>query len=551
MTRKRFLYDLLCLCALWLMTGCISTNDDARMRQQLETLEQQDRNSLRIMNDSLAESLAAFFDRHGSANERLRAKYILGRTYYCLGELPRALEVYNEAADCADTTQADCDFRVFARIHAGSARVFHKQLQLRSELKELRLAEYYAKKGGDTLSAIDYYALQAGAYGLLHLDDSVVLIKERAAQMLSEKNKPKQATLILGTIIASLVTKGELDKAEKYIRLFEGQSGLFDEAGDIRKGYEIFYYEKGQYYLASHKTDSAEYMFRKELRKAKDLNNQIAGSKGLQAVYEQKRIPDSVAKYASLGYELNDSAYSLSEMQNIQMFQASYNYNHHKLQAKQSEKMAQRSLLVLIVVIAIVVILSLIASFLFLSYRKERELKILQYQKDLMTLEKLQAELQDICSDENLSSSEIFEKKSGEIVAILNRVSEYKRKVRQPQATMEDLLANAPVVRRLKEYVSTNPYQKASQRDFTELKSLINEEIPHFYTTLNTSNYTLSAIEYDVSLLLRVHFSPMDIHKLTGLSPSYVSNMRSRLLLRIFGIDGSPVDYDKRILAIS
>ena len=43
-------------------------------------------------NDSLAEALVDYFDRHGSANERMRAKYILGRTYYCLGELPRALE---------------------------------------------------------------------------------------------------------------------------------------------------------------------------------------------------------------------------------------------------------------------------------------------------------------------------------------------------------------------------------------------------------------------------------------------------------------------------
>ena len=86
--------------------------------------------------------------------------------------------------------------------------------------------------------------------------------------------------------------------------------------------------------------------------------------------------------------------------------------------------------------------------------------------------------------------------------------------------------------------------------DFAELRGLLNEEMPHFYTTLNTPRYTQSEIEYDVSMLLRVRFSPMDIHKLTGLSPSYVSNMRSRLLLRVFGLDGSPADYDKRVLAI-
>ena len=42
--------------------------------------------------------------------------YILGRTFYCLGELPRALETYYEAADCADTTASDCDFEKLSRI---------------------------------------------------------------------------------------------------------------------------------------------------------------------------------------------------------------------------------------------------------------------------------------------------------------------------------------------------------------------------------------------------------------------------------------------------
>ena len=187
---------------------------------------------------------------------------------------------------------------------------------------------------------------------------------------------------------------------------------------------------------------------------------------------------------------------------------------------------------------------------MFRSYRNARKAEILQYQKDLERLEKLQTELQDICSEDKLSPSEMFEKKQKEIEVILYRVLEYKRKTKQPLADLEERLSNAPVVRRMKDYANANPYQKASQADFAELKSLINEEIPHFYTTLNTSTYTLSAIEYDVSLLLRVHFLPMDIHKLTGMSPGYVSNMRSRLLLRVFGKDGSPADYDKRILAI-
>ena len=535
--------------AVVLLAGC--SGDKAQMLQQLEQLEQQNRSGEAMLNDSLAESLVNYFDRHGDANERMRSRYILGRTYYCLDELPRALEMYNEAADCADTTSADCNYKVLSRIHAQSAVIFNLQVQPRSQLDELRMAEYYAWKGKDTLQAIECYAQQSDAYELLGIHDSIVLIKETAAQLFYGINRSERAAQTLGSAILALVKKRDLARAKNYINVYESSSNFFSPNGDIVIGREIYYYIKGEYYLASGNRDSAEYYFRKELKESKDVNDHIAGSKGLQELYEEKRIPDSIAKYAKLSYELNDSAYLLSEMQNIQKFQASYNYNHHKLLAEQSEKKAQQSLNLLIVIIALVSIISILAYFWFKSYQAKRKAEILQYRKDLEKLERLQTELQDICSEEKLSPWEIFEKKQGEIVTILNRVTEYKRKTKQPFANLEERLSKAPIVKRLKEYVNANPYQKASQADFAELRSLLNEELHHFYTTLNTPHYTLSEIEYDVSMLLRVRFSPMDIHKLTGMSPGYVSNMRSRLLSRVYGVDGSPADYDKRILAIS
>jgi tetratricopeptide (TPR) repeat protein len=158
----------------------------AQMRQQLEALEQQNRSGEQMLNDSLAESLVDYFDRHGDANERMRARYILGRTYYCMGELPRALETYYEAADCADTTAADCDFAKLSRIHAQSAVIYYDQVVPYSQLKELRQAVYYAKKGCDTLIAIECYAQQANAYSLLHEYDSAIFIKEHASSMYEE-----------------------------------------------------------------------------------------------------------------------------------------------------------------------------------------------------------------------------------------------------------------------------------------------------------------------------------------------------------------------------
>ena len=58
-----------------------------------EELERQNRADSVMTNDSLAEHLVKYFDRHGTPNERMRAHYILGRTYADMGEAPRAVDL--------------------------------------------------------------------------------------------------------------------------------------------------------------------------------------------------------------------------------------------------------------------------------------------------------------------------------------------------------------------------------------------------------------------------------------------------------------------------
>ena len=478
--RKSFLY-ILCFVAVCQLIGC---GGGEEQRRQLAELEEQNHSGQPMLNDTLAESLVAYFDRHGNANERMRAKYILGRTYYCLGELPRALETYYEAADCADTTASDCDFAKLSRIHAQSAIIFNMQVQPRSQLKELRLAEYYAWKGLDTLQAIECYAQQADAYDFLNQHDSVLIIRNKASELFRAIGQIDRSAQVLGSAISSSIEIGNKAQAKLYLDLYEKYSGLFDNNGDIEKGREIHYYIKGEYYLAIHQLDSAEYMFRRELRDGKDLNNQIAGCKGLQKVYEQKRIPDSIAKYATLSYELNDSAYLLSEMQNIQKLQASYNYNHHKFLAEKSRLEARVAWLVL----AVSILAFVLAGILFGKKYKT-----------------------------------------------------FKR------AALDNRLIHADITRRLKDMANSDPVQYPSLEDWKGLRSLVEHEIPSFPQILGKEEHSLSDLEYDVCLMIRVHLKPLEIAKLKKCAPSYISNIRKSLLLKIFGIEGSSELFDDEI----
>ena len=225
-------------------------------------------------------------------------------------------------------------------------------------------------------------------------------------------------------------------------------------------------------------------MFRKELRDGKDLNNQIAGCKGLQAIYEQRRISDSIAKYANLGYILNDSAYSLSEMQNTQRFQASYNYNHLKYKVEKKELEAERAWLVVA-----------LASILFILFG-------VYFGRKYFGLRKI---------------------------------------------ALDYRLRKANITHHLKKLANSNPPQYPTIDDWDKLRALVEHEIPTFHKILKVDELSLTELEYDICLMIRVHLLPIEISKLKQCSPSHISNIRKRLLLRIFGIEGGSEDFDDEI----
>ena len=533
---------------LWSISSCKEENGP--MLEQLEALEQANRADELMTNDSLTERLVKYFDSHGNANEKMRARYMLGRTYADLGELPRALDIYYEAVDYADTTTNDCDYAVLSRIYAQTAMIYSEQVQPRSQLEQLHKAEYYGKKAKDTLIAIECYSQEANAYDLLKLQDSVIIVIDNCVKLFNEINRKDRSGQVIGMELSPLIEMGLLEKARQRIEEYESLSGFFDEDRNIEKGKEVYYYIKGNYYLAVNKLDSAEYLFRKELRTGKDLNNQIAGCKGLQQVYERLKKPDSLAKYANLCYELNDSAYLLAEVENIQKFKASYNYNHNKLMAEQKAREAEHTWYALLAVAGMAVIAALAGLWAFSRYRERKERKVAEYKKSLENLEKMQSELMDICSEEGLKPEEVFARKSQEMSKLLERIGQFKPSVKKTGTTLEERLNSAKIVTRLKELAQANPCKKAGLEELRELRNLMNEEIPQFYTTLNTPRYTLSPLEYDVSLLVRVHFSPSEIQKLMGITSSYVTILRRRLLKKVFDQEGKGADYDERLLAI-
>ena len=67
------------------------------MRYELLLAEAQNKLCHSFTTDSVLREVVRYYDRHGSANDRLRSRYVLGCAYRDLHEAPRALECYQDA----------------------------------------------------------------------------------------------------------------------------------------------------------------------------------------------------------------------------------------------------------------------------------------------------------------------------------------------------------------------------------------------------------------------------------------------------------------------
>ena len=488
------------LSVLLLLTSC-SGGQRKHMEAELLRAREMNKEFVNFTTDSVMKEVASWYDRHGTPNERMEAHYLLGCTYRDLGETPRAVDCYNDAADCADTTANDCDYHTLCCIHAQKAEIFHSHYQPRTAIKELQEAQRMAYKDRDTLMAVECFFDQSNEYERLGEADTAFAIAAEAARRFTALGKHDRAAAAKNATILLLLDKHRTDEAKAAIDAFL-TSAYVDSTGNVRPGRELFYYKRGLYYLQTGRTDSAEYFFRKELHDGRDANNQIAGRKGLQMLYEKLGNADSVAKYAAEGYLMSDSVYMLSESQNLQSLQAMFDYNRNQLLVEQKTSELRKTRLYM--VIAILSLLLVISVVVYLAQRRDRQRAIAatRYQTTIKRL------------------------------------------------SLEERLATSPIATHLQELANSNPPQAASLKDIRELKTIFCDNIPSFSEKVSPSERPISDHEYVVCLLTRLSFPSVSIDRLTGVSEGYTSKLKSRLYQKLTGEEGNAKDFERWIMAI-
>lgn len=513
-----------------------------RMRYQLLYHKAMNKADILFSSDSIMKNVVAYYENHGTSNERMLAYYMLGCVYRDIHEAPLALEYYNKATEQADTVSQDCDYSTLYRIYSQMGVLFEKQYLFNQEFIAYNKATKYAYMAKDTLNALLCYM---NSYIDLNQNDSIIARNLHAANLLRKHGYNYYANMAFGSNYPYYIKKNDYIKAkeafEEYKKInFEGNSNYKDASAYLL-------YNQGMYYLFANQLDSAHISFQKSYIYAQSYSNKCAATKGLAKYYTKTNHSALAAKYALLSSEYNDSSlYELRESQ-LQQMQAMYDYSRNQKLAKEAEYKAKQRLNTIYLIIISSCLILLSAVYIYRKNIRKRNHKLLVaqrlYKASILKLQTTKTELAHLKNLNETKIATLIKEKEAVIENLQKEINQYES-IHSGRNLVEinKQLMDTFVYKKLA-YIECHPQEKITDETWDNLEETLEGMIP----SLANIKLKLSKKEYRICLLTRLHFSPSAISCFMQCNLPDISMSRKRMLSKLCEKDGKPKELDEYI----
>lgn len=505
-----------------------------RMRHLLLRTQAQRHAGIGFTSDSISNLLVSYYNAHGTPNERMTAHYLKGCSYLELGDEPATLRSFNEAVGTADTSALDCNYAQMGDIYGQIARIYNNHAMPDSALRAYGLAEHYARKANDTINVITIWGNKSNVLIDLGRISEALELREKAAERFKAMGYSKKAARVKGLCIKWYIQQGELDKAKAAMDEYEAISGYSRIKDETKSGWESYFHIKGTYYLGTGKLDSANYYFKK-------------------------------LKLAS------DTLFNIQTAQKLQNAQSMYNYMRHQEVAHRKELESKNVQLRLYRGIAFILLFAAVMSVFVLLLRRrirrnERQLVVVKRENSRLNvlignnnrkLDELNGLIEEKISiitalNDQLNQQAIdlnsYHKQAETIQQLNERIAHYETEMmNQVTANLMNRLAEEPALMVVFQKLKARK-EYLSKSEWTELYSTAEKYFPALCNI--KTNPKVSVSEYQICVLTKLGLRINDIIYLTQISASNISNMRSRMLSKLFGEEGGAKDFDIRIKSL-
>lgn len=518
-----------------------SMDKGERMKYEFLYVKAKAKNYESIAHDSVIVDLADYYHNKGNNKEKMEAYYILGIYYKQKGDAPRALASFSKSLQYADSTR---NVRDMMLVHGMLQEVYEESGLYTDARREMKLAANYGLKCKDTLAALIYKEFEPWYYLQIRDFDSVEIAANRIYKRSTQVKYGRPNTLVLSYSVLSQLEKKNWKKAKRYMDIYE--RNFADPTVNTKGRSAILYDYKAKYYAGIGKLDSALHFIHLQQRN-RCLNNSEQVFRNYMNVYCALGKVDSVNKYANLFCLYNDSAKANLYAERVTQIKSMYDYTQQQEEAFRQRSKSHRLMaaLMLVASLGVIVALSLV---MLISRNRRRHAEAMRIEHNQYA--RLSARYEMVLEQQNMlmlkesEKSKMYDLLQHELEGLRqNMATVSATRNKESQKMME-----AAAVERLGELIAVGGHP--SDEEWKELSKVFEEYDNGFSKWLAGQSGKLNRREMRLCMLSRLHFQPSEAAVLLVTTRQNVTNMRSRMMPKVFGEEGSAADFGLRIAEI-
>ena len=513
---------------------------DFRLWYALSRTEADDKCYILHVSDSSIRIAAGCYDSYGSALQRVRADYLLGRVYCDMHLYGHALTSFNKAI-AVDAENDSVINRYKARAATWAGYVYEVEGLHKDALRYNKLAYGYAKKAGAQVTEI--YSLRdiGRSYRDLNRNDIAIPYYQQAAKKAKTIDDANLYNMVMEELAGIYIEEGRLDEA--YAALNTKFLATTDK--DIASHYYIWamYFEKiGQ--LDSAVAYDKRGMKYSEISIKRDVSLDLArlltkqGKRDEAMEYYEKYSVYSDSVEAS---ELKETSDMLSQVEKS----IDVERKNAALASSQLRLAAVMSILVVVVVIASVALLGMYLK----RKRKQREQleRVRRYRLERSMKEKQRAQQNKeriaLLENELTASNQTLSELRQELIRNEAEMLKYKDALTAfEQKHGELLVADLADTDVYKLY--HDPIAKPTSADYHMLVEALNKAYSDFTLRLKEFYPDIRSNEMWICCMVKAGLTSKEICNISSYSYSSIGMAKVRLYGKMLGKKGSSRDFD-------
>ena len=503
-----------------------------RMRYELLRADAQNKAYVDFTTDSVMKEVVGYYDDQGAANQRMKANYLLGCTYRDMGESPLALEYYQKAVECADTTAEDCDFYNLASVYGQMAELYRKQYLAENALEAYRLYEYASIKNNDSLNAVLSLVYRSSIFQNYYndKDDSVYILSVRAHQWLLSHNYKSQAAQHVGPLVYYNIKRGNYIMANSYLREYENYSNMVDSLGFVPYYASVYYKLKGELLFQREQYDSLNIYLDRLLKSGR----KEYAYRGYLQLYTTLHIPDSMAKYANLYVSAIDSSFLDKSTDDLIRINSMYKYGRMQEESKDNAELYAESQTHKLYLACVILLLFVIVSVVVIAYKKSQKKNVERIKQLAYQLESNKERL-NILLEEAEERTVSMIKKEDEIIHLQEQIHSMETIL---NSTSKDTVTQSFFNTDIYGVIKSKSQYSSNWQSVTddEWKTLISKFRIYYsdYSSFLSSNNNLTDDQYKVCMLIALNFRESEIALLLGVDSARVNRLKLQINEKLF-----------------